>query len=266
MMTKFFKYLIILFLPCFVCASSEKIKITTSNYQLASLTKMITADMADIEIIASYKICPEHYSMKPGDIAKIKNRELLIYIDKKFELFMNNVLGMHEGRVLQISSIDALNLDDGNYHIWMDLYNVRMILKHIHQSLVEMRPKLRQQLDMRLAKAMSSIEELQRYKASSFAGLKSPMMLHNSVYYLFDPKVSEKKYVGNYNVTMRNIDEFLDLPQDKCLISNKNESFYMLEEKIRRKIVKIDCEAWQFDVTFIEQYKNIIDIVSQQCR
>lgn len=254
------KLIILLILSANVWAD-EKIKITTSNYQVASITKMLVGEDADIEIISSYNICPEHYSLKPSDIQKMQNRDLLIYIDEQFEPFMNNILSKHNGKTIKISDIDNMHIDDKNYHIWLDLNNVRLILKEIHSAIT--RDNNKDNLEI----ALKQINDLDLYRQLKLGNLRSPILLNNSLFYLFSfGEVNPiKKYADPNNITIKNVDSFLNLPKDQCILSNKNESFYNLEKKINRKIVKIDCGTGQFDGSFIEQYKELIDIVHSNC-
>ncbi|XVN42734.1 MAG: zinc ABC transporter substrate-binding protein [Candidatus Rickettsia vulgarisii] len=144
MIKKFFVTIILLF-NCQTFANS-KIKIVTSITPLAGIVSMLVKDQAEVVAIASNNDCPHHYNLKPSDLQKVQDADIVLYINEEFDGFVSKLMSQNNKNIVRVSDFPRLNLikDNhyNNWHIWLDLYNVQIILERMSNILIEQFPDL----------------------------------------------------------------------------------------------------------------------------
>ncbi|MFU7503349.1 MAG: metal ABC transporter solute-binding protein, Zn/Mn family, partial [Candidatus Tisiphia sp.] len=75
--------------------ASGKVKIVTSITPLAAIIAMLVKDQAEIVAIANNDDCPHHYNLKPSDLKKVKDADIVFYIDEQFDGFVGKLMNGH---------------------------------------------------------------------------------------------------------------------------------------------------------------------------
>ncbi|MFU7502495.1 MAG: metal ABC transporter substrate-binding protein [Candidatus Tisiphia sp.] len=113
-------------------ANVGRIKIVTSITTLASIIAMLVKEQAEIVAIANNNDCPHHYNLRPSDLKKVKDADIVFYIDEQFDGFAGKLMNGHSKNVIKISNFNRLKIINNdsysNWHIWLDLDNVKILL------------------------------------------------------------------------------------------------------------------------------------------
>ena len=235
-------------------AHAEKVKITVSSHPIANIVGLVIEGNnidAQIDVIASSGSCPHEYTLKPSDLTKTKNSNFVIYISDDFEPFIKPITKDSDAKIINLSN--ELNVKPThNMHIWMSLENVQKIVRVISEA-----------LNIPNDKALAQIANLNEYKKTELSGLKSALLLSDSLEYLFEdiPHVQiEKRYIKTGMISAQDILSLNNQGADTCILINGEENIASIESKIGHKVVGITSENWS-----LEGYKKTIDDIKSNC-
>ena len=270
---KYFSYILIstLIIFTFSFKINAQINVVASIAPIANLASMLLEDKAKVEVIASSSGCPHHYHAKPSDLKKIKNADLIIYIDEDFDGFIANLTKDHQGNIFKISNIKNLNLisnyHNTNWHIWLDLANVRMILTVLADKLIVLFPEHRQMIMQNLEKAKYKVSALQKFKNERLSSAIKPASLAYSLEYFFlGTEIDLIKLNYNNQNSLKfylNLEDSLHKSSRKCLIIDNDQNIDSFK-KLKTDVIQIDPENWPVFAgnDFIASYTKIIKQIS----
>jgi zinc transport system substrate-binding protein len=253
-----------------VLASGSKIKIVTSITPLASIIAMLLNDNAEIVAIANNNNCPHHYNLKPSDLQKVKDADLVLYIDDDFDSFASKLMNNHSKNVIKISDLAKIKFISNNRHIWLDLERVKIMLEQLSTILARQFPNLDSEIYQNLSTSEKQIDNLIETKEKLLAPLKDVILLSDSLEYLFDEQKYkvQKLYSGNQKSLkyIQNLEKLLDRSASKCLVLGAEEDF-KIYKNFKADIVKVESENWAVDqITsslFFDQYLKIINQIAK---
>ena len=208
-----------------------KVKIVTSITPIASLIAMLMDDAADISVIASGSDCPHHYHTRPSDLSKIKNADMIIYISGDFDGFITKLAGNYPGPIIKISEFNALHFlklgRDINWHIWLDLDNVYILLEQLSQVFIKQFPAYSANIRKNLVIAKEQIALLARAKTHKLSSLVPIILLSDSTEYFFKntEQPVTKLYQQNYNSLkyITRLESLFNQAGDKCLVLSTDQ-------------------------------------------
>lgn len=254
-------------------AETAKIKIVTSITPLAAIIAMLVKDQAEIKAIANNNACPHHYHLKPSDLKIVKEADIVFYIDPQFDGFVGKLMNSHNDNIIKISDFSGLNIiGDGlnnNWHIWLDLDNVVIILEQLAVILTKQFPDISSAVSKNLVLAKQQLLDLSKIAREKLSSLQDVILLSDSVEYFFDKNYKIAKL---YNINQKslkylsNLEELLNNSNNKCLILTieQNAESY---KKFNSNIVVVESENWQVskitDQLFYNQYLKIINQVTK---
>jgi zinc transport system substrate-binding protein len=246
---------------------------------IASIVAMLTKDKADIVILDTSGGCPHHHSAKPSDKSLIDNSEMVIYIDDQFDSLVSSMLLNYKGKKVRISdfsSIDFKGIDgQHNWHFWLDLNNVKLILKDIADNIIKTFPEIKKEVTKNLAESYVIIDNLDKLKQSKLVKLESAVLLSDSLEHFFKSiNNSEVKVFDISNASLKNIqklDDVLSSESLKCIVLDVNQNSQSYS-KYNKLIIQLDSENWTLkDKTnisgnlFVDQYSKMINLV-ESCK
>jgi len=246
---------------------------------IASIVAMLTKDKADIVILDTSGGCPHHHSAKPSDKSLIDNSEMVIYIDDQFDSLVSSMLLNYKGKKVRISdfsSIDFKGIDgQHNWHFWLDLNNVKLILKDIADNIIKTFPEIKKDVTKNLAESYVIIDNLDKLKQSKLVKLESSVLLSDSLEHFFKSiNNSEVKVFDISNASLKNIqklDDVLSSESLKCIVLDVNQNSQSYS-KYNKLIIQLDSENWTLkDKTningnlFVDQYSKMINLV-ESCK
>ena len=176
--------------------------IISSVRPIGFITEAIVSGVANTDILLPDGASPHTYSLKPSDLAKIKNADLIIWVGEDMEAFMPTVLknvdDQKQIELMDIPEIETLlrtsRRDDnkqmvhnhhvhhhGEYdeHIWLSPKIAKIIAKSIHDKLVELYPNKAQLLDANLDEFITNLSETEQNIA------KKLINVQNKGYFVF---------------------------------------------------------------------------------
>lgn len=235
---RFFLILFLFFMP--IKAMASKILATTSH--IASIASMVSDD---VDFLSTSNSCPFHYSLKPSDMNKIKEAEIIIIIDEKSEPLAKTIMAKAKGRVISISNLPGVNIRNGNCHVWLSLEITKKLLKEL--SIIE---------GSDYAELEKEINKLSEYKKQKFVGIENPAILTKSLEYLFDGLEIETQ---RFFMNMKGIKslETMKSSDFDVILADSNSNFDSIEEKIGKKITYINSDQWPKE-GYISYYRNIL--------
>ncbi|WP_246437907.1 metal ABC transporter solute-binding protein, Zn/Mn family [Rickettsia tillamookensis] len=264
------KILTLLFLTFFNLTSYAKPKIVTSITPISSIVSMLVKDKADIESLAISSGCPHHYNLKPSDLVKVKNADIAIYINEKFDDFAEKLIDNHSKNIIKISDIKSLTTIKDNWHIWLDLDNVRILLQEFARIFSENFPELQEDINNNLSAALKELNKLQEIKNNELRAIKDIILLSDSSEYFFvNTNIKTTKLYSESQKSLRYISKLKDLIKEsnnKCLVlsSEQNSRLY---DKLNAKIIILNSENWNVkninSSTFQNQYLQMINQVKK---
>ncbi len=261
---------ILLYLTFFSLTSYAKPKIVVSITPIASIVSMLVKDKADIESLAISSDCPHHYNIKPSDLVKVKNADIAIYINEQFDGFAEKLIDNHSKNIIKISDIKSLTTIKDNWHIWLDLDNVRILLQGFARIFSKNFPELQEDINNNLSAALKELNKLQEIKNNEFATIKDVILLSDSSEYFFvNTNIKTSKLYSESQKSLRYIRKLEDLIKEsnnKCLVlsSEQNSRLY---DKLNAKLIILNSENWNVkninSSTFQNQYLQMINQVKK---
>ncbi len=264
------RLIIFLILTQSICFA--KIKIVTSITPLASITSMLLEDLVEVISINNQQECPHNLTIRPSDITKILNAELVIYIDDNFELFIPKILKNYNGLTFKVSDITVIdfaetNSNQPNWHFWLDLNNVMLFQQKLSTFLINHFPKFKEEIIINLIKSQKKINILKERKKKLLNNVTGLLVLSDSLEHFFK---NEKNITSLYQAETNSIKSMTILKNKaksnavQCLVigPNQNPSAYKVFNK---KIIQLDSENWKVDKKqkihnlFEEKYLELIN-------
>ncbi|HJD58149.1 MAG TPA: metal ABC transporter substrate-binding protein [Rickettsia endosymbiont of Ceroptres masudai] len=266
-------YLTLLFLTFFSLTSYAKPKIVVSITPIASIVSILVKDKADIESLAISSDCPHHYNIKPSDLVKVKNADIAIYINEQFDGFAKKLIDNHSKNIIKISDIKSLTTIKDNWHIWLDLDNVRILLQGFARIFSKNFPEIQEDINNNLSAALKELNKLQEIKNNELRAIKDVILLSDSSEYFFvNTNIKTAKLYSESQKSLRYIRKLEDLIKEsnnKCLILS-NEQNSRLYGKLNAKVIILNSENWNVpnihSNTFQNQYLQMINQVKKCIR
>lgn len=82
--------------------AEEKINIVASIKPLQLVAKQLIGDMGEVEVLIPAGASPHHYNLKPSDMRKLSDTDLVVWVGPSLEQFLAKTLNRHDGAVLQL--------------------------------------------------------------------------------------------------------------------------------------------------------------------
>jgi zinc transport system substrate-binding protein len=256
-----------------ILAETAKIKIVSSITPLAAIIAMLVKDQAEIIVIANNNACPHHYHLKPSDLKIVKDADIVFYIDQQFDGFVGKLMNSHSDNVFKISNFSGLNIIgdefNNNWHIWLDLDNVIIMLEQLAVILAKQFPAIDMIVNQNLVLAKQQVADLRKIEREELSSLQDVILLSDSLEYFFNKNYKIAKLYNTNQKSLKylsNLEELLNKSNSKCLILTIEQNVENYK-KFNAMIVAVESENWQVskitDQLFYNQYLKIINQVAK---
>lgn len=154
------KIILVLALICSNWVHAEQIKVVASVKPLQLVAQAIVTDIGTAEVLIPAGASPHHYSLKPSDLTKLNNADLVLWIGPDMEQFLSKTLKRTSSPVLQLLVGDdesehkedshakegdhdghAHHHGEEDPHLWMDPMHMLMAAEKIKNQLVQFKPE-----------------------------------------------------------------------------------------------------------------------------
>ena len=174
--------------------------VISSVRPIGFITEAIASGVTNTDILLPDGASPHTYSLKPSDLAKIKNADLIIWVGEDMEVFMPTVLkNVDEQKQIELMDVPEIKSllrtnhhdeeiphDDNDHHhgeydehIWLSPKIAKIIAKSIHDKLIELYPNKVQLLDANLNEFITNLSETEQNIA------KKLISVQNRGYFVF---------------------------------------------------------------------------------
>jgi zinc transport system substrate-binding protein len=180
--------------------SAAALDVLTSIKPIQLITNELTLGVSSPEVLLGLNTSPHDYALKPSDVKRIHNAQLVIWFGRNLEPFLDKIL-QSQPEVLTISQIEGLPLrqydseheDDGHNHgstdphFWLGIAVAKETAKAISAKLVELDPEHRQQYEDNLKKFLSDLAKTDQQIALRLAPVaKQPYFVFHDAYGYFE--------------------------------------------------------------------------------
>lgn len=174
--------------------------VISSVRPIGFITEAIASGVTNTDILLPDGASPHTYSLKPSDLAKIKNADLIIWVGEDMEVFMPTVLkNVDEHKQIELMDVSEIKSllrtnhhdeeiphDDNDHHhgeydehIWLSPKIAKIIAKSIHDKLIELYPNKVQLFDANLNEFITNLSETEQNIA------KKLISVQNRGYFVF---------------------------------------------------------------------------------
>ena len=193
--------LIILFIPFNVNSSTS---IVASIKPIHSITSSIASNIAGPKLLLDYSQDAHHFNLKPSQLRMINDSNMLIAINPNFETGMSKLLNsIKSNNKIIITDTKKINLilsngnSSPNYHLWLDISNIKNISNHIAEKLILIDPDNKvnykdnlNALTLKLDKLENKISnKLSKYANNNFATYS------DSLQYFIESNLLKKPFI-----------------------------------------------------------------------
>lgn len=250
-----------------------KYRIVTSITPIASIVAMLFNESeVDIDSIATAATCPHHYQAKPSDIYKVQSADINILINKDFDGFAAKLMHNYSNTIIRISDFKKLNIiyqdNQPNWHLWLDLENVKILLEEFKAIFINKFPELTQSINNNFELSLKDLETLKISRDSIFNSLYQTVLFSDSLEYLFRTINPKKVYESPYKSLeyIQRVESQIGNNFNQCLIFNidQNIEFY---RRFNKHIVRIESENWHFNSNmkklYFSQFNKFLESLKQ---
>lgn len=244
-------------------SAQEPLKMVASIRPLQSIIANLTKNInAPIDLIIDNNESLHNYHLKPTKVRSLHDADYLIIIDKNFEVFLNKILNNLKGKkIIEVATLPGIQLIHGgkcdhhehdhddehdhamlDYHIWLDIDNVKAISNGLVKILSKQNPDKEEIYQNNLSEFLSKLEELDKNIKHKLANAKNKnfIVTHNAYQY----------FIKRYGLKTP---EAITIDHDHNIGA---KTFLNLQESIKNNKVKCIFEEPQFDSSIIRKLKE----------
>lgn len=176
------------------------VKVLTSILPIHSLASLVTKGVSEPDYLVGGGFSPHSYTLKPSDIKKISQADVIFIIDKDFESFLSKALEGREEKTFFLSKIpgikllplsDTATINDSSdfsgydFHLWLDTNNAENILRYMSQVLSTKDPNNKDIYEKNVASALQVLSKQTKDMEASFLDYKEEpfLVFHNGWQY-----------------------------------------------------------------------------------
>lgn len=153
----------------------SKLKVVASGYVPYDLARSIGAEKIELTQLIPAGTEPHHFEPTPGDIIKVSQSDLFIYVSADLEPWTQDIL---KG-LTDVSSAETGPLFEGeDPHVWMTPYGALAMAQIITEALAEKDPKNKSYYRQNLKKFEKEIESLHSEFKNGLTACQSREMIH----------------------------------------------------------------------------------------
>ena len=203
------------------CAPTWANTILTSIKPIQMITNELTLGVTTPDVLLGTNASPHDYALRPSDVKRIHQADLVIWFGPDLEPFLEKVLAS-QSNVLTLSSVDQLKLrafseeehhdDDGHHHhgthdphFWLGVAQAKTVAHAIAQKLITLDPKHRATYEANLAQFDQHLAQTDKQIAQQLTAIK-----HKPYYVFHDGYAYFEQHYG-----LNNLGHFTVSPERK---------------------------------------------------
>ncbi|MDW6001472.1 zinc ABC transporter substrate-binding protein ZnuA [Vibrio mangrovi] len=176
------------------------LNVLTSVKPIQMISYELMAGVDEPDVLLAANTSPHDYALRPSDVKRIRQADLVIWFGEGLEPFLAKVLSQQSGR-LTISQIkdahfrhfSASHEDDGHHHgntdphFWLGIEQVREVAKAISARLIQLDPNHTTQYQTNLTRFLAQLTETDNQIQTQLAAYQqSPYYVFHDAYEYFE--------------------------------------------------------------------------------
>jgi zinc transport system substrate-binding protein len=257
----------ILILLQFIAANAWALKVCSSIKPLHGIVSAIAADNTSELILDNAYVDLHHYALKPSDVLKIKQCEVIFIISKDFESFADklNKIANKNSQIVELAAnknIKILKTREKNiysqeedpdeehehehhhhgiydYHIWLNIDNAKIMAKDIALHLTNLDPANKKIYEHNLENFLEQLSKLDAELTTNLRPVASaPYIVFHDAYQYFEEKY-QLNGIGAISLnfshplslhTMAEIKKIVATNKVRCIFKEPNLSNKLVEK------------------------------------
>lgn len=269
-------------------SQAQQFKLLVTIRPLYGIVKSITGDRHHVEVLITNNQSPHHYSMRPSDIKKIKDSNLIFMIDREFEYSLASYLTRtkKEKDVVMFSQNPSLKLllirggisgvmTKFDMHFWLSPENAEIMAKQVLLEMIKLDPAGAQHYQNNFVKfkdKLSQVDQenknLLRDASANFISFHDAYQYFSNYYHLHNLTA----VVLNHNAPpsasfMIKLEKLLKENEVRCVLyeaSHSSEIVQKLATMQNLQIVAVDSEYAAHIALDQDIYLKLIEDVAKQ--
>jgi manganese/zinc/iron transport system substrate-binding protein len=188
----------ILALAAPLTAQEPPLNVLATVGMIADVAQNVAGDCATLSTLIGPGTDPHYYSATPGDVRKIAQAELILYVDRALEERLADVLDNFRDRTPTVGLANAAfppdallqdpeDADSIDPHLWMDVSRWARIAPVIADAIAAQRPACADSLQANAASYMAALDALHDWVGKAIASIPEDQRLlvtaHDAFYY-----------------------------------------------------------------------------------
>jgi zinc transport system substrate-binding protein len=200
-------------------STANKLRVVVTINPIYSLVKNVIGDLHDVHLLIKKNQSPHNYQIRPSDVSRLDNADLIITIGDGFEVFLLNYLNKSDlrGKVIKLVEAEGLELlpikqkfllnlteglthdehphghgpahihaDDLDWHFWSDPENATAIVRCIAKEFSEHDPANASLYSKNAERTIARLTALDATLKSKLSGLQDRnfLVMHDGYQYL----------------------------------------------------------------------------------
>jgi zinc transport system substrate-binding protein len=211
--------------------------VVTSIKPIHSIISALTDNITETELLLNSGQDVHNFHLKPSQISLIAEADILISVDNKLESELDKVIdSVAQNKKIFVTDINGINILSGNeqsiknYHLWLDINNMKIIAKNISTKLIKVDPENRLNYLINLSTLINSLEKLDKEitnKLSSHLNTAFATYSDTFQYFTESNKLEAPVVVTKYHGSRLSLHTALRARKEmqnkhiKCIISDK---------------------------------------------
>jgi zinc transport system substrate-binding protein len=231
--------------------SAAAIEILTSIKPIQLIVNELTIGVSAPTVLLGTNTSPHDYALKPSDVKRIHDAQLVIWFGRNLEPFLDKIL-QSQPEVLTISQIEGIRLrqysrdhdDDGHDHgntdphFWLGIDAVSDTAKAISDKLIQLDPKHREQYQDNLQQFLRQLAVTDKTIADHLTSvLTRPYFVFHDGYGYFEEHFGLNN-VGHFTVSPERKPGAKTLIQIRTQLANHQATCVFSEPQFQPAVIK----------------------------
>lgn len=258
------KFIVILLLLTSNVVASPLIVATIKP--IHSIVSALTHDISSPKLLLNSKQSAHHFNLKPSQLNLIMKSDLLIAVDSHFESDLNKIIkNIDTTKKIIITGSSEINLlpaIDGyskNYHLWLDVNNMKLIAQYISTMIIKIDQKNKDTYQRNLKSLIVKLDELTNeiknklanYNNSPIATYSDTFQYFIDAYELHNPVVVTKYHGDRLSIhSALKARKAIKNNKIKCMLSDKEvptSKLNVIADGLNMNIYSIDIMGIDID-------------------
>ncbi len=227
--------------------------ILTSIKPLQLITQAVTGNQATIGVLLPPGATPHHYSMRPSDIKKITNADLVIWLGSFAEPYLEGLAEnkLHKHKMLDITPDDIKEIHMNDLHFWLGPQQAVKIAMQINEKLKLIDPTRKDLYQANLHKFQQQLEHFSAKLKSRFTNSTLNYLVYHNAYQYFE-LAAGIDHVGIININPEIKPSAKQLVRLQNLVQQGQVSCIIAEPQADTRIINLIIGANQVKVVHSE--------------